>query len=274
MSQQQGVAALFDLVAADYDQQDVEFFQPIADWLVDAVDPQEGESVLDIGCGRGAALLPIAQRVGPTGRASGFDLAPRMVELAGAAAAERGLAVDLTVDDAQAPALEPRQFDAVVSSLVVFFLPDPPAALAAWREMVVPGGRLGFTTFGPYSEHWRALDDLLGQYLPAEMKDPRAKAAGDNPFASVESVERMTSTSGWQDVTTRVETVRPRFRDGAHWYAWSRSVGQRAMWERIPAEDYDRVRDTMIERVDASVAEVGFCGFDQEVRITLARAPG
>jgi ubiquinone/menaquinone biosynthesis C-methylase UbiE len=54
------VAALFDQLADSYDQVGVDYFQPIAEGLVGRLKPQTGERVLDIGCGRGAALLRLA----------------------------------------------------------------------------------------------------------------------------------------------------------------------------------------------------------------------
>ena len=50
-----------------------------------------------------------------------------MVELTAVEAAERGLTnVTVEVQDAQEPRLEPASFDVVLSSLVVFFLPEIP----------------------------------------------------------------------------------------------------------------------------------------------------
>ena len=48
---------LWDTLADSYDQVGVDFFAPIAAGLVDALDPRPGERAVDLGCGRGAALL-------------------------------------------------------------------------------------------------------------------------------------------------------------------------------------------------------------------------
>jgi ubiquinone/menaquinone biosynthesis C-methylase UbiE len=77
MDQRERIAAMFDQVADSYDQVGVELFQPIADRLVHILAPRPGERALDLGCGRGAALLRLAAGVGPTGRALGMDLVPR-----------------------------------------------------------------------------------------------------------------------------------------------------------------------------------------------------
>lgn len=116
-----------------------------------------------MGCGRGAVLLPLAAAVGPTGRAVGRDLAPQMVSAATGEAERAGLAVEVVLGDAQEPDLPGRSFDALTSSLVLFFLPDPAAALRAWRMLLVDGGRIAVSTFGGYSAAWEPVDAVFGR---------------------------------------------------------------------------------------------------------------
>lgn len=59
------VAEVFDLVAPEYDNVGVDFFGPIADFLVREARPLAGESVLDLGCGAGAATVRLARAVLP-----------------------------------------------------------------------------------------------------------------------------------------------------------------------------------------------------------------
>jgi ubiquinone/menaquinone biosynthesis C-methylase UbiE len=53
-----------------------------------AIEP--GGAVLDVCCGTGASAMPAAERVSPTGRVVGIDLADRLLDLARAKADERG----------------------------------------------------------------------------------------------------------------------------------------------------------------------------------------
>jgi len=174
------VAAVFDKVADTYDAVGVPWFEPIAEGLVAEVAPAPGERVVDLGTGRGAALWPLAHAVGATGHVTGLDLAAQMIAATRADVLARGLTtVDLVVADASSPELPDAGFDLAVASLVLFFLPDPAAALRAWHHLLVPGGRLGVSTFGPRGAVWEDLDDVFTPFLPpACLTRARAELAG------------------------------------------------------------------------------------------------
>ena len=257
------VAALFDRVATTYDQVGVDFFQPIAEGLVSALDPQPGEHALDIGCGRGAALLRLAAGTGPAGSVVGLDLSEAMVAAATAALTEAGLAGEVLLADAAAPPLPPETYDVISSSLVLFFLSEPADALAAWTALLRPGGRLGISTFGAVSPRWKAVDQVFDAYLPPQMLDARTSGAA-GPFASDAGV------AGLRDVTTTSMTQPVRFTDADQWYQWSWSTGQRRMWELVPEGERDAVRARASELLESTKDETGSPGFDQVVRYTLA----
>lgn len=265
----EGVAGVFDRAAASYDAVGVEMFGPIAERLVAELDPRPGERVLDVGCGRGAVLLRAAARVGATGSATGVDLAPAMVRLAQEAVERAGLAAQVRVADAADPGGGP--YDVVTASLVLFFLPDPGAALRAWRSLLVSGGRIGVTTFGPYDETWRGVDGVFAPYLPPQLRDARTTGSG-GPFASDEGVEALLHDAGFDGLRTVHLTVPVRFADEEHWHRWTWSTGQLAFWEAVPEGQRDAVRAEAYQRLQACRRPDGRLGFDQDVRITLGTA--
>lgn len=267
-----GVGALFDRVADTYDSVGVEWFTPIGRGLAAALAPAAGERALDVGCGRGAVLFPLAAAVGPSGRVLGLDLAPRMVELTAADAS--GLPqVEVVVADATAPGLAPASFDVVASSLVLFFLPDPTAALRTWRELLVPGGRLGVATFGAQDPRWTRLDQLFVPYLPPGMLDARTSGRS-GPFATDAGVAALLSAAGLVEVRTEPLTVTAEFTDPEHWLAFTRSHGQRAMWDAVPTLHRDRLRHEALDALDGMRDADGRIRLGQQVRYTLARRPG
>jgi ubiquinone/menaquinone biosynthesis C-methylase UbiE len=264
------VAALFDRIADTYESVGVPWFAPIAEGLVGAVAPAAGEHVVDVGCGRGAALFPAAQAVGPTGHVIGIDVSPRMVQLAQARADELGLGtVELLVMDAAAPQLPPGGADLVTASLVLFFLPQPLEALRAWAALLRPGGRLGISTFAERDDAWVRLDDLFTPFLPPQMLD--ARTSGESgPFASDDGLAALFTAAGLGDVRTTHTDVEVTFADVDAWVTWSQSLGQRAMWDHVP--DHAALTRSAAEILDGARGGDGMIRLNQRVRYTVGSA--
>jgi SAM-dependent methyltransferase len=213
-------------------------------------------------------LFPLARLVGPSGQVTGIDLSPKMVAATAADAEAAGLDLTVRVGDAQDPGVEPESLDLVTSSLVLFFLPDPAAALRAWRDALRAGGRVGVSTFGKLSDSWHDVDAVFAPYLPPGMADPRTTAT-DSPFASDAGVEGLLTDAGFTAVRTVSETVEVRFTDEAQWHDWTWSVGQRRMWLQVPEAERPAVRALAAERLQLTRDADGRIGFDQVVRYTL-----
>ena len=108
-----------------------------------------GGRVLDLCCGTGAAALPAARMVGPTGTVLGVDLTPSLVERARALAAAEGLShAHFAVGDVEAVRFAPGSFDAVLSVFGIFFADDMPGVLGRAWSWLAPGGRLAITVWG------------------------------------------------------------------------------------------------------------------------------
>ncbi|PVU83945.1 SAM-dependent methyltransferase [Cellulomonas sp. WB94] len=267
------VAAVFDRVADTYDAVGVPWFTPIAERLVTELSPAPGERALDIGTGRGAALWALADAVGATGHVTGLDLAPAMVAATRREAAERGLAtVTLLVADAADPALPAASFDVAVASLVLFFLPDPPAALRGWHGLLVPGGRLGVSTFGSRDAAWEQLDDVFTPFLPPQLLDARTSGTR-GPFASDAGVEELVAAAGFAEVRTASFEQTVTFVDAEQWRLWSWSHGQRTHWEAVPGERRDEVLAAAAERLEAARDRTGTFTLTQQVRLTVGVRP-
>jgi len=98
--------------------------------------PDPPARVLDAGAGTGFLSLLLA---GQGYEVTAMDFSPGMLEVLRAKAARLGLAVQAVQADAVSPPDGP--FDAVVERHLLWTLPDPGAALVAWRE-AAPTGRL------------------------------------------------------------------------------------------------------------------------------------
>ncbi|MFI5525810.1 class I SAM-dependent methyltransferase [Streptomyces platensis] len=101
---------------------------------------QEGERVLDAGCGTGRALPALRAAVGPRGTVLGADLTPEMLEAAVRAGRDRDAAL-LVADVARLP-LPDAALDAVFAAGLLSHLADSAGGLTELARTVRPGGRL------------------------------------------------------------------------------------------------------------------------------------
>ncbi|MGW2022225.1 class I SAM-dependent methyltransferase [Streptomyces decoyicus] len=101
---------------------------------------QEGDRVLDAGCGTGRALPALRAAVGPRGTVLGADLTPEMLQAAVRAGRDRDAAL-LLADVTRLP-LPDAALDAVFAAGLLSHLPDSAGGLAELARAVRPGGRL------------------------------------------------------------------------------------------------------------------------------------
>jgi arsenite methyltransferase len=104
---------------------------------------EEGETVLDLGCGAGTDLLIAAQMAGHEGRAIGIDVTPSMVERARQSAAQMGLDnVEIHEGLIEKLPVEDESVDIVISNGVIDLVPDKDAVFSEIKRVLKPGGRL------------------------------------------------------------------------------------------------------------------------------------
>lgn len=103
------------------------------------------QRILDVGCGPGVALAPLAQRF-PDAEIVALDLALPMLQLA---VVDAPAAARFVCADAQALPLADASVDLVHSSLCLQWCDDPGLALAEFARVLRPGGVLLLATFGP-----------------------------------------------------------------------------------------------------------------------------
>lgn len=113
------------------------------DRLREALSPQTGENLLEIGPGTGYYALDAAGWVGPEGSLDIFDLQQRMLDHTIARAAERGIGnIQPTRGDAQELPYEPATFDGAYLVITLGEIPDQSAAIRELARVVRPGGRI------------------------------------------------------------------------------------------------------------------------------------
>ncbi len=274
---------LFDRAAGVYDQVGVDFFSVFGERLVQLAALSPGERVLDVGCGRGAVLFPAARAVAPGGSVLGIDLSAEMVERCAADVAARRIegveGIEVRVDDAEHPDVPAGSFDAVLAGLVMFFLPDPGAALDAYRTALAPDGRLALSTFGPEDDRFAPVFGAVAAHIappPGAADDERPvperpARAQDGPFSTAGSITALLGEHGFGSVDHLEVDYGIEFRDPEHWIEWSWSHGARQLWEMIDEADRDAAHATAVDALSSLADHDGSIVHQWRVRYTVAR---
>jgi ubiquinone/menaquinone biosynthesis C-methylase UbiE len=170
------------------------------------VPPQEGQRVLDVGCGFGDTTQQIAALVGPTGEAAGVDAAPNFIEAATQEARDAGVentrffVADVQTDPLGGP------YDRAFSRMGTMFFISPVAALRNVRQSLVPGGQLCMVVWRRREDnHWlyraqQIVEEIVQK--PEEYDDP---TCGPGPFsmANADTVTDVMLHAGWEDISLR-----------------------------------------------------------------------
>jgi SAM-dependent methyltransferase len=177
-------------------------FQPWAELLLSELDPQSGQAVLDVACGPGTVTRLAALRVGPSGRVTGCDFSPAMLELARSKSTSRSSApIDYLECPADSLNIPDAAFDLVTCQQGVQFFPDRPAALAEMRRVLRPEGQLGIAVWADIEDcpPFAALADALARVLGADTAD--AYRTGPWGFGDPTSIAQLVEDGGFTNVS-------------------------------------------------------------------------
>jgi O-methyltransferase/aklanonic acid methyltransferase len=232
--------ATFNRLAPVYDAAGVACFAHFGRRLVEAAALAPGQSLLDVATGRGAVLIPAAERVAPDGRVVGVDLAAAMLEAARRDIAAHGLTAELRVMDAEHLEFAEASFDAVLCGFGLMFFPDLSSALTQMRIVLRPGGTVGASTWhtSQADDVATVLDELAlgGPPAPGWITEPRALA-------------QLLRDAGFQNVEAWVERTTFRYDDLEQYWQNAMGTGERRRLEALSADETARVRQRLAERV-------------------------
>jgi SAM-dependent methyltransferase len=178
----------------------------VSEWMLDAVDPRPGQTVLELASGPGDTGLMAAQRVAPDGRAIITDGAQGMVDVARARAEELGVTnAELRTMEAEWIDLPAASVDAVLCRWGLMLLADPEAALREMRRVLRPGGRLALAVWdAPDHNPWIAVAREATMRLGV-MPPPPADEPGPFALADPARLGELIYAAGFDDV--EVDTV-------------------------------------------------------------------
>ena len=203
---------------AQEDDRMARLLRPVAEALLDHINPEPGSRAIDIGCGGGSQSILLAERLGGTGHVLGVDISGPLLGVARdktRAQFPEYAEMDFLQADASSHTFEAASVDLLFSRFGVMFFDDPTAAFSNMRPALRDGGRLGFSCWqGVKENQWvrEPLQAALQHVPPPEKPDPNAP--GPFAFADDSRVTAILKDSGFTDIRLEPREVDMVFGNG------------------------------------------------------------
>ena len=155
------------------------------DRMLEGLNPPDGGTILEIGCGTGRNLIRAAQLY-PQARLYGFDVAEVMLETASQNIARRHLSGRIRIAQADAVKFDPfalfgmLHFDRIYISYALSMIPDWQDVMKQALSCLAPGGSLHIVDFGEQGQLPAWFAARLRTWLAMFDVHPRADLV---PFA-------------------------------------------------------------------------------------------
>lgn len=248
--------AVWEAMAPGWDQRHrfvEQSMRPVADRMIDGLQPREGVTVLELASGTGVVGLSVASALaGQNGRVIVSDFSPAMVEAARRRGDEIGLSnVDYRTLDCEAIDLPDASVDAVVCRYAYMLVPDPGRALSEARRVLRPEGRVTCAVFaGPESNPWAAIPGRVLVEL-GHMPPPAPGEPGIFALADSDHLRHLLVGAGFDDPLVEEVPATFTFADeDDYWDVIERLAGAISMvLERLEVRDRTQVRAEVKRRI-------------------------
>jgi SAM-dependent methyltransferase len=186
----------------------------VSEWMIRKLDPQPGDTVLELAAGLADTGFLAARRVGETGRVIITDFAPEMIAAARRRAKELGVEnTEFRVLDAERMDLETDSLDGVLCRWGYMLMIDPAAAFAETRRVLRSGGRLAFSVWAaPERNPWASL---VGRVLVTQghIAPPDPEAPGIFAMADPGRIRELVVGAGFVEPEIEEVSLRWTFAD-------------------------------------------------------------
>ena len=222
----------------------------ISEWMIRRLDPQPGDTVLELAAGLADTGLMAARLVGEAGRVIVTDFAPEMLAGARRRAEEIGVEnAEFRVLDAERMDLETDSVDGVLCRWAYMLTTDPAAAFAETRRVLRPGGKLAFSVWA--SRERNPALSLVGRVLELQghIPPPEPEAPGAFVMADPGRTRELVVRAGFAEPEIEEVSFRFSFVDQeAFWrYLTETSASASPVLRSLPTTAQEAIREQVHE---------------------------
>ena len=234
--------------------------QPVSMWMVDQLNPQPGDTVLELAAGPGDTGLLAAELVAPSGTVLLTDVAQGMIDAALRHAGSRGLRnVQARVMDAEWIDLPTASVDGVLCRFGYMLLADPAAAMRETRRVLRRGGRVALAAWASPDDNPWLTSIVRSQLELGLVEPPPPDEPGPFAFARPGLIEGLLDDAGFEDVFVETVDFAFAFASTDEHFAHQRRLSTRLedQLAALAPGDHARLRDAIDARLAPHTAPDG-----------------
>jgi SAM-dependent methyltransferase len=234
---------------------------PVSAWMIDAIDPQPGHTILELAAGTGDTGLLAAELIEPGGTLICSDFSPEMLAVARRRAEELGVtnARFKQIDAETSIDLEAASVDGALCRWGYMLMADPETALRETRRVLKPGARLALAAWTAREENpWAVLPgrEIVSRGLA---EPPPTDTPGQYAWADERVIAEHLEAAGFAEHHVEPLEFTIEYRSAADWW---QSQSDFSRWfadavARANDDDLAEVSDAVDRHAEQFAAEDG-----------------
>jgi SAM-dependent methyltransferase len=244
---------------------------PVSSWMIEAIAPQPGDTLLEIAAGIGDTGFLAAELIEPGGTLITSDLVPEMLSAAQRRAEALGIRnarfrqIDAEVIDQPAASL-----DGVIGRWGYMLMTDAEAALRDTRRVLKPGARLALAAWGdPEHNPWTVLPGL--ELIERGLVEPMPPGPGQFAWAPEGTTEEFLEAAGFVEYVVESLPFTIRYPSVEAWWQASNDMSLRVQ-ERSSREQDGEIVEALRARARPWTAEDGSLAVPARTWVAAATA--
>ncbi len=243
---------VFNRVAANYESIGPKYFTYFGKKLVEYAKVNEGATLLDVACGKGASLFPAIHSVGENGQVIGIDFSQEMVKETQSLICAQDLCnAKLIQMDAEKLDFLDNSFDNVLCGLSTSFFSNSLIAIDEIYRVLKDEGRLGLSTWKK-REKKGVLDKVYTKLFLQNQDRNLNNITGRLDFGSVDGIDKILKNAGFKNIEIFVEEKTFYYKDEEEWWQEQWTNASRGLFEHIESIGLD----ALIKFKEAAIIEI------------------